>query len=204
MGCPLQPDLVNTSCSVDCAPDAVLALWEGGLSDPRTGVYAVLPLSELPTHEHLHPSQFRDARQSWLLNQGTRPLFLNSAAAFLFMPFTLSRHFPLMCRRSLSDSASLREIALVLALLECLPWRSLRLDARGNAMRCLEKGGEIDGLSLRSSTLHGALRIWPLMHKPFSRPFVALTQAAKTRREATTDHEKGGGNENHRAIDSVG
>ena len=25
MGCPLQPDLVNTSCSVSCAPDAVLA-----------------------------------------------------------------------------------------------------------------------------------------------------------------------------------
>jgi len=25
VGCPLQPDLVNTSCSASCAPDAVLA-----------------------------------------------------------------------------------------------------------------------------------------------------------------------------------
>jgi len=127
VGCPLQPDLVNTSCSVDCAPDAVLALWEGGPSDPRTGVSAVLPLSELPTHEHLHPSQFRDARQSWLLNQGTRPSFLGSVRWS-----EMARQLRLECQDSVYDLVSGRNAQE--SLFFCSKNRAGFLESLGNAV----------------------------------------------------------------------
>ncbi len=83
MGCPLQPDLVNTSCSVDCAPDAVLACGRA-VHLTRELACAVPVFIDLPAQQ-LSPSiiQSRDCWREreltyWLryeiLNQHVLPI----------------------------------------------------------------------------------------------------------------------------------
>jgi len=52
VGCPLQPDLVNTSCSASCAPDAVLACGRAvhlthELAHPPFCLYSICPPSNI-------------------------------------------------------------------------------------------------------------------------------------------------------------
>ena len=89
MGCPLQPDLVNTSCSESCAPDAVRACGRAvhlthELARSRSDLHR-------PAHPERSPSvdQSREQPASSTTTQGTRSslLVFLTLSRVAFRPF---------------------------------------------------------------------------------------------------------------------